>query len=251
MKVYFVGAGPGDPDLLTRKAERLLRRARFCIYAGSLVSPMVLDLLPVDAERHDSASLSMSGVMSLILDARSKNLDVIRLHTGDPSMYSAIGEQMDELNRHGIDYEVVPGVSSFQAAAAVLSWELTIPEAAQSVVLTRTPGRTPMPESEDLAHYARTGATLCLFLSVHAIEKIAHELALHYGEDCPVAVVYRVSWPDERVVRGTLGDIAEKTKLAGLSKTALVIVRREPPVGVRSRLYDGSFSHGYRKGDSV
>lgn len=251
MKVYFVGAGPGDPDLLTRKAERLLTRARFCIYAGSLVSPMVLDLLPADAERHDSSSLSMTDVIALILDARLKNLDVVRLHTGDPSMYSAIGEQMVELDRHGVDYEVVPGVSSFQAAAAVLSWELTIPEAAQTVVLTRTPGRTPMPEAEDLAHYARTGATLCLFLSVHAIGKLALDLAAHYGEDCPAAVVYRASWPDEMVIRGTLGDIAEKINAAGLSKTALIIVRREPPAGARSRLYDGSFSHGYRNGDGA
>jgi len=212
---------------------------------------MVLDLLPADAERHDSALLSMPEVISLILNARSGNLDVIRLHTGDPSIYSAMSEQMDELDRHGIEYEVVPGVSSFQAAASVLAWELTIPEAAQTIVLTRTPGRTPMPESEELAHYARTGATLCLFLSVHTIEKLALELATYYGENCPVAVVYRASWPNETVVRGTLGDIAEKIKLAGLSKTALVIVRREPPFGVRSRLYDASFSHGYRKGDGA
>lgn len=247
MKVFFVGAGPGDPDLLTRKAERLLRNARVCIYAGSLVSPEIINLLPRGAEMHDSATLALPQVIDLILSAQAKNLDVVRLHTGDPSIYSAIGEQICELERLEIDYEIVPGVSAFQAAAAALRWELTVPERAQSIVLTRTPGRTLMPETESLEQFARTGATLCLFLSVHMIERHAQTLAEYYGGDCPAAVVYHASWPDERIVRGTLADIAEKVTTAGITKTALFIVRPDPQ-GARSRLYDPDFTHGYRGG---
>ncbi|MGE5799740.1 MAG: precorrin-4 C(11)-methyltransferase [Syntrophaceae bacterium] len=249
MKVYFVGAGPGDPDLLTRRAESLLRHARVCIYAGSLVSPQVLDLLPSDAEKHDSAALSLHEVVDLILRARSRDLDVVRLHTGDPAIYSAAGEQMAELDRHGIEYEVVPGVSAFQSAAAALRWELTIPEVTQTVVLTRTHGRTPTPEAETLEQFARTGATLCLYLSAHAIEETARRLAEHYGPDCPAAVVFHASWPDEKIILGTLRDIAEKTAAAGISKTAMILVRRIPSAGpTRSRLYDPAFTHGHRKG---
>ena len=178
MTVFFVGAGPGDPDLLTRKAERLLRQCRVCVYTGSLVSPAIIDLLPTAAEKHDSAKLSLPQVINIILDTNARDLDVVRLHTGDPSIYSAIGEQISELERHGVDYEVVPGVSAFQAAAAALGWELTVPEIAQSIVLTRTPGRTPMPESESLERFARTGATLCLFLSAHAIGLHAQTLTI-------------------------------------------------------------------------
>ena len=247
MTVFFVGAGPGDPDLLTLKADRLLRQCRVCVYTGSLVSPAIIEKLPLEAEKHDSAKLSLPQVINLILDAHARDLDVVRLHTGDPSIYSAIGEQISELERHGIDYEIVPGVSAFQAAAAALGWELTVPEVVQSIVLTRTPGRTPMPESESLERFARTGATLCLFLSAHAIELHAQTLARHYGENCPVAMVYRASWPDERIIRGTLADIAGKVSAAGITKTALFIVRREAGEA-RSRLYDPDFAHGYRKG---
>jgi len=249
MKVYFVGAGPGDPDLLTRKAERLLRNAHICIYAGSLVSPAVLELLPQEAEKHDSAKLALERIMAICLEARARNIDVVRLHTGDPSIYSATGEQMAGLDRRGIEYEVVPGVSAFQAAAAALRWELTVPEVAQTVVLTRTPGRTPMPEGEGIEGLARTGATLCLFLSVHTIAETARALAGHYGPECPAAVVYHASWPDQLIVRGTLQDIAEKTKAAGIKKAAMVIVGRIPAAeGPRSRLYDATFSHEYRQG---
>lgn len=245
MKVFFVGAGPGDPDLLTRKAERLLRRAPVCIYAGSLICPAVLELVPDGTEKHNSATLTHPQVIDLILDARERDLDVVRLHTGDPTIYGAIGEQIEELERHEIAWEVVPGVSAFQAAAARLGWELTVPEVAQSVVLTRTPGRTPMPTSESLDRFAATGATLCLFLSAQAIEKHTPTLARHYGDTCPAAVVYRASWPDERIIRGTLGDIGEKVKAAGITRTALFIVRRGSQ-GARSHLYDPAFEHGYR-----
>ncbi|MCJ8499942.1 precorrin-4 C(11)-methyltransferase [Desulfatitalea alkaliphila] len=248
MKVYFVGAGPGDPDLLTRKAERLLRRAQVCIYAGSLVSPMVLALLPAAARSYNSAGLTLEETIAIMLQARDADQDVVRLHTGDPSLYSATAEQMAALERHGMVYEVVPGVSAFQAAAATLGWELTLPETTQSVVLTRTPGRTPMPAGETLARFGRSGATLCLYLSAHTIAETAATLAAHYGRDCPAAVVYRASWPDERIVRGTLADIAAKTRAAGITKTALILVRPAPVQPACSRLYDADFSHGAREG---
>lgn len=248
MKVFFVGAGPGDPDLLTMKAERLLRECRICIYAGSLVSPAVVAKISADAEKHDSAKLSLPQVIDLIVDARARALDVVRLHTGDPSIYSAIGEQINELERHGIAYEVVPGVSAFQASAAALGWELTVPEVAQSIVLTRTPGRTPMPAAEALERFAQTGATLCVFLSAHTIGEQAQALSAQYGEACPAAVVYHASWPDQRIIRGTLGDIGEKVAAAGIQKTALFVVRRSP-IGAQSRLYAPDFAHGYRKAD--
>ncbi len=245
MKVFFVGAGPGGADLLTRKAESLLRQCSVCIFAGSLVNPAIMDLLPVEAEKHDSAALTHLQVIDLIVDAEKRGLDVVRLHSGDPSIYGAIGEQIAELERRGIPCEVVPGVSAFQAAAAALRWELTVPEVAQSIVLTRTPGRTPMPEKESLDRFASTGATLCLFLSTHTIGSCARSLSVHYGEDCPAAVVYHASWPDELVIRGTLADIAEKVKASGVTKTAIFIVRPEAS-GARSRLYDPHFKHGYR-----
>ena len=188
MKVYFVGAGPGDPELLTIRAERLLRNAAVCIYAGSLVSPAVVALLPPSAEKHDSARLSLAQTTGLCVSARDRGLDVVRLHSGDPSIYGAIREQMDELDAAGIEYAVVPGVSSFQAAAAALRAELTAPEVAQTIILTRTADRTPVPPEQELALLARTQATLCIFLSIHKLDVIAGTLAAHYGSDagtCP------------------------------------------------------------------
>lgn len=249
MKVYFVGAGPGDPALLTVKAERLLRGCRICIYAGSLVNPEVLKLLPDEAEQHDSATLDLEEILSLFQDAATRGIDVVRLHSGDPSIYGAIREQMNELDRLGITYEVVPGVSSFQAAAAALQCELTAPEVAQTIILTRTSGRTPMPEEQELESLARSRATLCIFLSVQKLGDVAATLAEHYGSDCPVAVVYRASWPDQQIVRGTLADIADRASSAGIKKTAMILVghalsREIPP----SKLYDPQFSHEYRIG---
>lgn len=249
MKVYFVGAGPGDPELLTVKAQRMLMGCRICIYAGSLVSPEVLALLPERAEKHDSAELNLDQIVALYRDAAERDEDVIRLHSGDPSIYGATREQMSELQRLGIDYEVVPGVSSFQAAAAALRTELTAPEVSQTIVLTRASGRTPVPEEQDIAELARTRSTLCIFLSVQKLKEVARTLAEHYGADCPVAVVYRASWPDEKILRGTLADIAEKTSAVAIRKTAMIVVGKALLLdGAVSKLYDASFSHEYRAG---
>ena len=187
MKVYFVGAGPGDPELMTVKAARMLASCRCCIYAGSLVSPGVLALLPEGAEKHDSAALTLKEIIVLCRSASERGVDVIRLHSGDPSIYGAIREQMNELDRLGIGYEVVPGVSSFQAAAAALKTELTAPEVAQTIILTRAAGRTPLPPEQELERLAQTHATLCIFLSVDRIHELSQTLARHYGQDCPAA----------------------------------------------------------------
>ncbi len=251
MKVYFVGAGPGSPQLLTVKALGLLQNADCCIYAGSLVSPELLTLLKPAAERHDSAGMSLDEIVEVFKQARQRNVDVIRLHTGEPSIYGAIGEQMDALDRLGIDYEVVPGISSFQAAAAALRIELTAPEVAQTIILTRTPGRTPMPPSEDLAQLAQSQATLCIFLSTERIAELTGMLAEHYGPDCPAAMVYHASWPDEKIIRGTLGDIAGRIEASAVARTAIFLAGRtlSRPLPHASKLYDASFSHGYRKGE--
>lgn len=255
MKVIFVGAGPGDPDLLTVKARRLLSRCRICVYAGSLVSPEVIDLVPEDAELHDSAGMTLEQIEAVFVTGQQQGIDVIRLHTGDPTIYGAIREQMNVLDRRGIDYEVVPGVSSFQAAAAALKTELTAPEIAQTVILSRTSGRTPMPATQELAELARTESTLCLFLSVHKLATVVDELIPYYGADCPIGVIFRASWPDEVVIRGTLAGIAPKVRDAGFTRTAMIIVG--PAIGsdrVRdipaSKLYHRHFSHGYRSAEA-
>ncbi|ACD97350.1 precorrin-4 C(11)-methyltransferase [Trichlorobacter lovleyi] len=247
MMVYFVGAGPGDPELLTRKAERLLRNAAVCIYAGSLVNPDILTLLPPDAERHDSASMTLEQTVAAMRGAAERGLDTIRLHSGEPALYGAIREQMNLLDQYGISYQVVPGISAFQAAAAALTTELTAPEVSQTVILTRTAGRTPMPEKESLEQLAASRSTLCIYLSTHKIDEVSTTLTPFYGPDCPVAVVYHASWPDQQILRGTLVDIARQAAQAGLQKTALIVVGhalgRDIPA---SKLYDAAFSHEYR-----
>jgi precorrin-4/cobalt-precorrin-4 C11-methyltransferase len=249
MIVHFVGAGPGDPELLTRKAERLLSACRICIYAGSLVSPGVLALIPDQTERYDSAGMSLGEVIAVCRDARDRGIDVVRLHSGDPSIYGATREQMNALDALGIPYDVCPGVSAFQAAAASLCTELTAPEISQTIVLTRTAGRTPLPEEQELDRIARTHATLCIFLSVGKIAEVAETLSAHYGKDCPAAVVFRASWPEERVIRGTLANIAVKTDAAEIRSTAMIVVgmalARDLPA---SKLYDAAFTHGFREG---
>lgn len=249
MKVFFVGAGPGDWELLTVKAHSLLTTCRICMYAGSLVSPDVLRLIPESAEKHDSARLDLDQMTELFRDARDRGIDVVRLHSGDPSLYGAIKEQMHRLDELGIEYEVVPGVSSFQAAAAALKTELTAPGVAQTVILTRMPGRTPVPEGQSLERLAQSKSTLCIFLSADKVAEAARTIEAHYGTDCPAAVIYRASWPDQIVIRGTLRDIADKTRAAGITKTALILVGHalaEPAAD--SKLYDPAFSHGFREG---
>jgi precorrin-4/cobalt-precorrin-4 C11-methyltransferase len=249
MKVTFVGAGPGDPELLTLKALRLLRSCQCCIYAGSLVSPEVIAELPATAELHDSAGMTLPQVIEIYRQAGKRGIDVIRLHSGDPSIYGAINEQMCELDEMGIDYDVVPGVSSFQAAAAALKTELTSPEVSQTIILTRCAGRTPLPADQELDRLAQAHATLCIFLSVDRIKELAETLVPHYGSDCPIAIVYRASWPEQKIIRGTLTDIAAQAAAEHVSRTAMIIVGRAlQPAELVSRLYASEFTHGYRKG---
>ncbi len=249
MQVYFVGAGPGDPDLLTVKARRLLENCQICIYAGSLVSPQIIALVDPQADKYDSAGMSLDRIVEVIGQAHEKGIDVIRLHTGDPSIYGAISEQMNRLDEMQIAYEVVPGVSSFQAAAAALKAELTCPEISQTVILTRTSGRTPMPRHQDIETLAKSRSTLCLFLSVHKIGEVAKQLDEYYGADCPVAVVYHASWHDQIVIKGTIKDIEGKVAGSGITKTAMVIVGHAlARPDTESKLYDSRFTHGYRKG---
>ncbi|SEA35496.1 precorrin-4/cobalt-precorrin-4 C11-methyltransferase [Desulfuromusa kysingii] len=251
MKVYFVGAGPGNPELMTLLGHRLLSQCKICIYAGSLIPPEVIAVAPDDAELYDSAKMTLEEMETVFRKAQQEDVDLVRLHTGDPSIYGAIREQMNSLDRMQIEYAVVPGISSFQAAAATLKTELTAPEVTQTVILSRTSGRTPMPEKEDLQQLAKMRSTLCLFLSVHKIAEVAQELGRWYGDDCPIAVVFHASWPDEKVIRGTLQDIAAKVANEGIKKTAMIIVgqalSRDIPV---SKLYHHAFTHGYRQGSA-
>jgi precorrin-4/cobalt-precorrin-4 C11-methyltransferase len=248
MIVHFVGAGPGDPDLLTVKAARMLKEAQVCIFAGSLVSPGVLALLPEVCQRYDSAALDLADTLALCAQARERGLDVVRLHSGDPCLYGAIREQMEGLDALGIPYDVTPGVSAFQASAAALCAELTVPGKSQTLVLSRTRGRTPMPEHQELPHLAALKATLCLYLSAHKVPEIAAELAPFYGADCPAAVVEKASWPEQRILRGTLADIGAKAEAAGIRATALVLVGEALGRGhAPSRLYASDFSHGFRE----
>lgn len=249
MKVSFVGGGPGDPELLTIKAKRLLESCKVCIYAGSLVSDEVVAMIPDSAEKHNSAGMSLDDTVSVFKNASDKGIDVIRLHSGDPSIYGAIGEQMRELDRLGIDYEVIPGVSSFQAAAAAVKKELTAPEVSQTIILTRAAGRTPVPDEQDLALLGKSKATLCVFLSISKIGDVTDKLKESYGETCPVKVVYRASWPDQEIIDGTLEDIHERVKARGITKTAMIIVGWALDNGNEavSKLYDKTFSHEYRK----
>ena len=249
-KVYFVGAGAGDPELITLKGRRLLDSAGTVIYAGSLVNPALLN--GIDAEILDSAGMTLDDTTGAIKEAFSKGHLVVRLHTGDPAFYGAISEQIERLQELNIPYEVVPGVSSAMAGAALLGQELTIPEISQTVIFTRIEGRTPVPEKEKLSGLAGHRATMVIFLSVGMIEKVRDELLEGYPEDTPVIVVEKASWPDERVIRGTLKNIADKIKDAGIKKTALIYVGEAlnasgRKMGKESKLYHKDFKHEYRQ----
>ena len=249
LKVYFIGAGPGDPELLTLKALKIIRKADIIIYAGSLVNKDILGFARKAAVRYDSAKMTLEEVLGIIEKEKFRKMIIARLHTGDPSLYGAIQEQMDWCEKEGIAYEVIPGVSSFQAAAASLKQEWTLPGVSQTVIITRLSGRTKVPQKEDLEKLAKIRATLVIFLSVQDIGRVVKKLKGGYAQDTPVAVIERVSWPDERGIQGTLVDIAQKVKAAGIKRQALIIVGEvlrkkgyQP-----SRLYDKNFSHGFRK----
>lgn len=247
--IHFIGAGPGDPDLITVKGKRLIDEADVIIYAGSLVNPQVLSGAKPDAEIHNSASMTLPEVIEVMRRGAAEGKKVVRVHTGDPAIYGAHREQMAELDRLGIPYDVVPGVSSFLAAAASLKREYTLPEVSQTVILTRMEGRTPMPEREQIEDLAAHQATMVIFLSVGQIGELCRRLeAGGYSADTPAAVVYKASWEDEKIVTGTLADIAEKVAAAGIRKTALVTVGRFlGDTFALSKLYDEHFTHEYRK----
>ena len=252
MTVHFIGAGPGAPDLITLRGRDLIAASPVCLYAGSLVHPAILRHCPPGARIVDTAPLHLDEIVAEFARAHAAGQDVARLHSGDLSVWSALGEQLRRLDALAIPYSVTPGVPAFAAAAAALGRELTLPEVAQTVVLTRTSGRaSAMPPGETLAAYAATGATLALHLSVHRLAGLAAELLPFYGADCPVAVVHRASWPDQRIVRGTLADIADRLAAAPLERTALILVGRVlDAAGFRdSALYDAAYQRRFRGRD--
>ena len=248
MKVYFIGAGPGDPELITVKGKRIIESSGYCIYAGSLVNKEILNYCSKDTKIYDSASMVLEEIIKVMEEAREMEIDVARVHTGDPSIYGAIQEQMSELDKLGIDYEVIPGVSSFLAAASALKQELTLPGVSQTIIITRIEGRTPVPETEKLEVLSKTKATLCIFLSVKEIERVAEILKPAYGNDCPVAIVYKASWKDEKIINSDLTNIVDATIQNGIKKTAMIIVGEVLSRNFDySKLYDKHFNHAYRE----
>jgi len=248
MTVHFIGAGPGAPDLITLRGRDLIAACPVCLYAGSLVPQALLSHCPPDARIVNTAPMSLDEIMAEISTAHAAGQDVARLHSGDLSIWSAMGEQLRRLRSLNIPYDVTPGVPSFAAAAAALGAELTLPGVAQSVILTRTSGRaSAMPKGETLAAFAATGATLAIHLSVHLLDTVVAELTPHYGADCPVAVVWRASWPDQRVVKATLASL-ETAIGAEMERTALILVGHA--IGAdefdESRLYAGDYDRRYR-----
>ncbi|WP_324132926.1 precorrin-4 C(11)-methyltransferase [Bosea sp. (in: a-proteobacteria)] len=254
MTIHFIGAGPGAPDLITLRGRDLIAACPVCLYAGSLIPKAMLGWCPPGARIVDTAPLDLDAIIAEMTAAHEAGQDVARLHSGDLSIWSATGEQMRRLDALAIPYSVTPGVPAFAAAAATLKRELTLPGLAQSLVLTRTSGRaSAMPERERLATFAASGATLAIHLSIHVIEQVVAELTPFYGEACPVAIVFRASWPDERVLRGTLGTIAAQVRESGLERTALILVG--PALAAEdfgeSALYSTSYDRRFRPGGGV
>lgn len=247
--IHFVGAGPGAPDLITLRGAELLRRAGMIVYAGSLVNPALLEYAPEGCEIHDSASMTLDAVVEKLLEGHGRGATTVRLHTGDPSLYGAIREQMDRLRERDVPFEIVPGVSSFCAAAAAVQAEYTLPGVSQTLIISRMAGRTPVPELEAIRSLASHGASMVLFLSTGMLGKLCAELiAGGYPEETPAALVHKASWPDERVLRGTLSSLPGLAEAEGIVRTALVLVGGF--LGDRyelSKLYDPRFGHGYRK----
>ncbi len=251
MKVHFIGAGPGAADLITLRGRDMLARCPVCLYAGSLVPKELLDYCPPGARKIDTAPMTLDEIVAEFLRACEAGEDVARLHSGDLSVWSAMGEQLRRLDALGIDYDVTPGVPAFAAAAAALRRELTLPEVAQSLVLTRTSGRaSSMPEKEKLGAFAATGATLAIHLSIHVLDKIVGQLLPFYGADCPIALVFRASWPDERILQATLSTIGVLAKKDPMERTALILVG--PALSAtdfrESALYDPDYRRRYRGG---
>ncbi len=249
MTVYFIGAGPGAADLITVRGQSLIQRASVVLYAGSLVPPELIALAPPDATVMDTAPMTLDEIIDEISRAHAAGHDVARVHSGDPALYGAIAEQMRRLGARGIPYDIVPGVPSYAAAAAALKSELTLPGVAQTIVLTRTATRaSAMPPGEELESLGRSGATLAIHLSINNLARVVRDLIPHYGLDCPVAVAYRVSWPDELILRGTLADIRNQVKAAGITRTALILVGRVLDAGdfADSRLYAKDHHHVLR-----
>lgn len=250
MTVHFIGAGPGAPDLITVRGLALIRRCPVCLYAGSLVPAEVVAEAPAGARVLDTAPMHLDEILAEIEAAHAAGHDVARVHSGDPSLYGAIAEQIRRLEPSGIPWTITPGVPAFAAAAAALGSELTLPDVAQSVVLTRTAVRaSAMPEGESLAAFAATGATLCIHLSINNLARVVRELVPLLGEEMPVAIVYRATWPDQRILRGTLGTIRDQVKGSGITRTALILVGRVldgDATFTDSRLYAADHSHVLR-----
>ena len=247
MTVYFIGAGPGDPDLITVKGKEIISRCGYCLYAGSLVPEAVIAAAPADAKIVDTAPLTLDAIMTLIATAHDEGADVARVHSGDPSLYGATAEQIRRLEAMEIAYHIIPGVPAYAAAAARLGIELTVPEVSQSVILTRTTMKaSAMPAAETLENFARTGATLAIHLSIRNLVAIEKALTPYYGADCPVVVAYRVGWPDECFIEGTLADIRQKVRAQKITRTALILVGKVlgRHGGFRdSALYDENYEH--------
>ncbi|WP_432459767.1 precorrin-4 C(11)-methyltransferase [Agarivorans sp. QJM3NY_25] len=249
MTVFFIGAGPGDPDLITVKGAKLVETCPVVLYTGSLVPKAVIERARVDALVLNSADMDLDAITQVYLEAKQQGKDVARVQTGDLSIYSSLAEQVRRLDALEIDWQVVPGVSSFQASAAALGQELTLPEQCQTIILSRMSGRTPVPEKENLKSLAQHEATLCLFLSATLIRKVVRELSEVYPLSWPVVVVEKASHPEQRIIRGTLADIADKMHQAKIRSTAMIIVSKVLAIDdfVDSKLYDPSFSHACRQ----
>ncbi len=245
--IYFVGAGAGDPELITLKGYKLLQTADLIIYAGSLVNKEILQYAKEGARIIDSASLHLQEIVDEMVQTHKQGKLVVRLHTGDPSLFGAIGEQIEMLKQYDIPYTVVPGVSSFLAAAASVGKEYTVPGKTQTVIITRMEGRTPVPSTESIASLAKHQSTMAIFLSVGMIEQVVEQLLTSYGPDTPIAIVEKASWSDERVIKGRLDTIVSLTKEAGITKTALILVGQFLQETGKSKLYDKDFAHEYRQ----
>jgi len=249
MTVHFIGAGPGAPDLITVRGRDLIARCPVCLYAGSLVPRELIDYAPEGAQVVDTAPLNLDEIVEMMRAADAAGHDVARVHSGDPSLYGAVAEQMRQLDKLGIDYDITPGVPAFAAAAAMLKAELTVPGVSQTVILTRTTMKaSAMPAGEELAALGASRATLAIHLSVRNLRHVVEALTPHYGADCPAVVVYRASWPDELTITGTLADIREKARAAKITRTALVLVGHvfDKEAGHASRLYDPGHRHIFR-----